>query len=39
VVVLQHGRVVEDGPPGRLRHAGGLYEQLWKAQAKGQETA
>lgn len=39
IIVLHQGRVVEDGPPERLRHAGGLYEQLWKAQAKGQETA
>jgi ATP-binding cassette subfamily B protein len=39
VVVLVQGRIVEDGPPCRLRHAGGLYEQLWNAQAKGQETA
>jgi ATP-binding cassette subfamily B protein len=39
IVVLKHGRVVEDGPPERLRHAGGLYEQLWKAQSTGQETA
>lgn len=38
VIVLVQGRIVEDGPPWRLKHAGGIYEQLWNAQAKGQET-
>jgi ATP-binding cassette subfamily B protein len=38
VIVLVHGRIVEDGPPARLKHAGGMYERLWNAQAQGQET-
>jgi ATP-binding cassette subfamily B protein len=38
VIVLVHGCIVEDGPPSRLVHAGGLYQQLWNAQAKGHET-
>jgi ATP-binding cassette subfamily B protein len=39
VLVLVDGEIVEDGTPDRLRHAGGLYQRLWAAQARGQETA
>jgi ABC-type multidrug transport system fused ATPase/permease subunit len=28
VLVLDHGRVVEDGPPGRLIEGGGRYADL-----------
>ncbi|UUX96997.1 ABC transporter ATP-binding protein [Aquabacterium sp. J223] len=38
VVVIVQGRVVEDGPPERLRQAGGLYARLWALQAQGLET-
>lgn len=33
VVVLADGRVVEQGPPASLRAAGGLFAELWAAQA------
>lgn len=39
IVVLCQGRVVEDGHPEQLRRAGGLYQRLWNAQAKGQNVA
>jgi ATP-binding cassette subfamily B protein len=29
IVVLDHGRVVEHGPPDELLHAGGAYAELW----------
>jgi ABC-type glutathione transport system ATPase component len=32
VVVLQGGRVVEDGPPTRLLRAGGAFASLWREQ-------
>ena len=31
VVVLDGGRIVEQGPPGELRAAGGLFSNLWEA--------
>ena len=33
VVVLDHGRVVEDGPHAELLAAGGRYAELWRAYA------
>jgi ATP-binding cassette, subfamily B, bacterial len=33
IIVLQDGRVVEDGAPEQLRQAGGLYASLWSLQA------
>jgi hypothetical protein len=32
VVVLDGGRVVEQGPPGELLAAGGAYVRLWALQ-------
>ncbi|VWX63322.1 ABC transporter related protein [Burkholderiales bacterium 8X] len=39
VIVMDRGRIVEDGPPSRLQRAGGMYQRLWVAQSAGQETA
>lgn len=38
VIVLQGGRVVEDGPPADLLRQGGVYEALWAAQALPQKA-
>nr|WP_286197533.1 ABC transporter ATP-binding protein [Variovorax boronicumulans] len=38
ILVMAEGRIVEDGPPQRLRQAGGLFAQLWALQAEGLET-
>ena len=35
VVVIDGGRIVEDGSPAALRRRGGLYERLWQLQAEG----
>jgi ATP-binding cassette subfamily B protein len=32
VVVLDQGRIVEQGPPALLRHTGGLYQRLYEEQ-------
>ena len=32
IVVLDHGRIVEDGPHARLIEAGGEYAHLWDRQ-------
>lgn len=34
VVVIDGGRVVEDGPPAALRARGGLYAELWQTEAR-----
>ncbi len=39
IVVLQDGRVVEDGSPAELRGRGGVFDSLWQRQAAGFETA
>ncbi|MDM0009512.1 ABC transporter ATP-binding protein [Variovorax sp. J22G73] len=39
IVVLVDGRIVEDGAPGVLIARGGVYADLWRMQAQGQETA
>lgn len=39
VIVVVDGRIAEDGHPAVLRHAGGLYETLWRLQTHGFETA
>ena len=36
VVVLDGGRVVEQGPPGELLAAGGAYARLWALQHPGE---
>ncbi|MEL6317993.1 MAG: ATP-binding cassette domain-containing protein, partial [Pseudomonadota bacterium] len=35
IVVLDQGRVIEDGPHDRLLAAGGLYARLWSRQSGG----
>lgn len=35
VIVMDKGRIVEDGPPAVLQRSGGLFESLWTIQAKG----
>jgi len=30
-VVLDHGRVAEQGSHHQLRHAGGHYQQIWES--------
>ena len=35
VVVLEQGRIVEDGPPEQLRLMGGTFAALWSIQAAG----
>jgi ATP-binding cassette subfamily B protein len=35
IVVLENGRIVEDGPPDRLRQGGGVFERLWSVQLNG----
>src|SRR5207244_4970555 len=32
VVVLQEGRIVEDGPPAELRRGHGWFDRLWRLQ-------
>ena len=39
VIVLCEGRIVEDGTPAELMTAGGTFQDLWQAQAKGRYTA
>jgi len=39
VVVVEHGRIVEDGPPDELRRAGGTFARLWQLQAGEPEEA
>lgn len=35
IVVLDHGRIVEEGPHERLLAAGGIYAELWAHQSGG----
>ena len=35
ILVMDRGRIVEDGAPGELRAAGGVYARLWDAWAAG----
>lgn len=35
IVVLKHGRIVEDGTPSELRRRGGEFETLWRLQLEG----
>ena len=37
VVVLEGGRIVEDGPPATLQAAGGPYARLWRLQSQGRD--
>jgi ATP-binding cassette subfamily B protein len=38
ILVMVDGRIVEDGPPDRLRAQHGVYARLWDLQAEGFET-
>jgi ATP-binding cassette subfamily B protein len=38
IIVLVEGRIVEDGAPDALVAQGGVYADLWRLQAEGQET-
>ena len=38
VVVLDAGRIVEDGTPDQLRQGAGLFAAMWRLQAEGFET-
>ena len=35
ILVIDEGRIVEDGTIRELRQAGGLFEQMWQLQAEG----
>jgi ATP-binding cassette subfamily B protein len=35
VIVVEHGRIVEDGAPLSLLRAGGAFQRLWALQAEG----
>ncbi len=35
IIVLQHGRIIEDGAPQELRQRGGAFDALWRTQANG----
>jgi ATP-binding cassette subfamily B protein len=35
VLVMNGGRIVEDGDPAQLRQAGGLFERMWRLQVDG----
>jgi ATP-binding cassette subfamily B protein len=39
IVVLDGGRIVEDGSPAQLRRADGLYARLWRLQSKSRTTS
>lgn len=38
IIVLVDGRIVEDGTPQSLIAQGGVYAELWRMQAEGEET-
>ncbi len=38
ILVLDHGRIVEQGPHDRLQDAGGLYARMWKTQQDTHST-
>ena len=35
IIVLDNGRIVEDGSPGELLRSGGAFHDLWRLQAEG----
>jgi ATP-binding cassette subfamily B multidrug efflux pump len=35
LVVMEHGRIVEEGTHAQLLASGGLYAQLWQRQSGG----
>jgi ATP-binding cassette subfamily B protein len=38
VIVMDHGVVVEDGPPDELLGAGGYFARLWTLTGAGEAT-
>ena len=34
VIVVQDGRIVEDGPPDELRHGNGPFAEIWRLQQR-----
>ena len=38
VIVLDQGRIVEDGAPADLRRRGSLFDRMWRLQAEGLAT-
>lgn len=39
ILVLQKGRILEDGSPAQLRQLGGMFDSLWRAQMGVQRPA
>ena len=39
ILVMQNGRIVEDGAPLELRRRGGVFDRMWRLQAEGLEMA
>jgi ATP-binding cassette subfamily B protein len=35
ILVMDGGRLVEDGPPAALRARGGLFDRMWRLQSEG----
>ncbi|NNM73186.1 ABC transporter ATP-binding protein [Enterovirga aerilata] len=35
VIVIQNGRIVEDGTPAELRRLNGVFQAMWRLQARG----
>ena len=35
IVVIENGRIIEDGSPVELRRRGGVFDRLWRLQADG----
>jgi ATP-binding cassette subfamily B multidrug efflux pump len=35
IIVLENGKIIEDGNHDSLKSAGGMYERLWTHQAGG----
>ena len=35
IIVMQNGRIVEDGEPHELRRRGGVFDRMWRLQAEG----
>jgi ATP-binding cassette, subfamily B, bacterial len=35
VLVIQNGRIVQDGTPSELRARRGLFQRMWQLQAEG----
>jgi ATP-binding cassette subfamily B protein len=38
IIVLERGKIVEDGSVAELRGRGGVFERMWRAQVEGLEV-